>query len=84
MSQPVSRLTFFIAGMAVVLIGMGLAACGHTNEAARLQETTRKLIEANGFAEYFDPITGGPAGGMDFTWTAAIWLGWVSPRAGRH
>ncbi|MBT8418583.1 MAG: hypothetical protein KJO42_14190 [Silicimonas sp.] len=71
-------------GIMNTLIGMGLEACGHKAEAARLRETTRKLIEDHGFAEYFDPLTGDPAGGMNFTWTAAIWLGWVSPGAGRH
>jgi hypothetical protein len=65
------------------LAGLGLADCGHSREALRLRETTRRLIETNGFAEYFDPITGAPAGGQNFTWTAAIWLGWASPGAGR-
>lgn len=68
-------------GIMNTLIGIGLGDCGHAAEARRLRETTRKLIEANGFAEYFDPMTGGPAGGHNFTWTAAIWLGWASPSA---
>ena len=70
-------------GMMNSLAGIGLAECGHGDAAERLRETTRRLIEVNGFAEYFDPITGAPAGGHDFTWTAAIWLGWASPSAGR-
>lgn len=68
-------------GMMNTLIGIGLADCGHDAEAERVRDLTRRLIEMNGFAEYFDPITGDPAGGRDFTWTAAIWLGWASPSA---
>ena len=30
----------------------------------------------------FDPMTGEPAGGGTFTWTAAVWLAWASPTAG--
>ena len=41
------------------------------------------LIEASGFSEYFDPLTGEGAGGADFSWTAAIYLLWsnVGPSA---
>ena len=42
--------------------------------AARVRDDTRHLIEAAGFAEYFDPLTGHGAGGGDFSWTAAIYL----------
>ncbi|MDJ1015427.1 MAG: hypothetical protein QNJ35_02865 [Paracoccaceae bacterium] len=70
-------------GMINSLIGIGLEDCGHIDAANRLCETTRGLIEKSGFAEYFDPIDGSPAGGSRFTWTAAIWLGWASPNARR-
>ncbi len=46
-------------------------------EAARLLKATRAMIKKGGFAEYFDPYTGGPKGGMHFTWTAAVWLFWA-------
>ncbi len=71
-------------GIMNTMIGIGLEDCGHIEEAERLRATTRRLIEENGFAEYFDPMTGAPAGGSRFTWTAAIWLGWLSPRDGRE
>ena len=69
-------------GMMNTMIGIGLADCGHKDASETLRATTRKLIEESGFAEYFDPTTGAPAGGKHFTWTAAIWLGWLSPSAG--
>ena len=34
----------------------------------------RYLIEENGMAEYFDPLAGKGLGGMNFSWTAAIYL----------
>ena len=48
-----------------------------------LTDNTRALISKNGFAEYFDPTNGAPAGGRDFTWTAAVWLAWASPNTGK-
>ncbi|MEL7131466.1 MAG: hypothetical protein AAGK77_03535, partial [Pseudomonadota bacterium] len=44
-----------------------------------LRENTAYLIAEHGFAEYFDPRDGAPAGGGTFTWTAAVWLAWASP-----
>ncbi len=66
-----------------MLIAVGLDEAGHTNRALALTENTRDLIAGNGFAEYFDPRDGAPAGGRDFTWTAAVWLAWASPTTGR-
>ena len=59
------------------LIGRGLADCGHNEEAERLRHATKALIRDHGFSEYFDPVSGVPAGGKAFTWTAAVWLGWA-------
>ncbi|MEM9796350.1 MAG: hypothetical protein AAF919_07665 [Pseudomonadota bacterium] len=59
------------------LVGIGLEEQGLTDQAARLRADTRALIEAGGFAEYYHPQTGQPAGGGTFTWTAAVWLGWA-------
>ncbi|MEM9317939.1 MAG: hypothetical protein AAGA70_02915 [Pseudomonadota bacterium] len=61
------------------LIGLGLEKMGHNARADRLRRSTREMIAQQGFAEYFDPIQGRPAGGGTFTWTAAIWLSWASP-----
>ena len=63
------------------LIGIGLAEMGQAGRAEALRRTTRDLIARGGFAEYFDPRDGSPAGGGDFTWTAAVWLAWASDSA---
>jgi len=65
------------------IIAMGLAEQGLRDQAETIRSRTAQLIAEHGFSEYFDPITGDPAGGKAFTWTAAIWLGWASPSAGR-
>jgi hypothetical protein len=64
------------------MAGNGLAEAGLTAEAARIRTDTARLIAGNGFAEYFDPMDGTPAGGGTFTWTAAVWLSWASPTLG--
>lgn len=69
-------------GMINAMIARGLSEMGHKAQARELRARTAKLIANHGFAEYFDPITGEPAGGGTFTWTAAIWLTWASPSAG--
>nr|WP_299045236.1 hypothetical protein [uncultured Tateyamaria sp.] len=48
-------------------------------QGAALRSNTADLIAEHGFAEYFDPRDGAPAGGSTFTWTAAVWLAWASP-----
>ncbi|MEM7724417.1 MAG: hypothetical protein AAF376_18900 [Pseudomonadota bacterium] len=60
----------------------GIAEAGMVEEAARIRADTARLIVERGFAEYFDPLDGTPAGGGTFTWTAAVWLAWASPSAG--
>lgn len=64
------------------LIARGLLDMGHVEEAEALRSKTASLMAQHGFAEYFDPLTGAPAGGGTFTWTAAVWLAWASPSAG--
>lgn len=64
------------------MAGRGLAEAGHAALAERVRTDTARLIIERGFAEYFDPIDGTPAGGGTFTWTAAVWLAWASPSAG--
>lgn len=63
------------------LIALGLSEAGHGDRAEALRRNTQEMILKNGFAEYFDPRDGSPAGGRDFTWTAAIWLDWAAPSA---
>ncbi|TLP55527.1 hypothetical protein FEE96_22695 [Parasedimentitalea maritima] len=60
-----------------MLIGLGLEQQGHHAEATELARKTGALISEHGFAEYFDPLSGSPAGGKSFTWTAAVWLAWA-------
>lgn len=63
------------------LVGIGLADVGETEWANRVRVSTREMIEAGGFAEYFDPLSGRGCGGDSFSWTAAIWLAWASKDA---
>ena len=58
-----------------------LRDAGHDGRATALCDTTRSMISTGGFAEYFDPRDASPAGGRDFTWTAATWLAWATPTA---
>ncbi|MEO1702601.1 MAG: hypothetical protein AAFR71_11165 [Pseudomonadota bacterium] len=64
------------------MIGIGLAEFGMVERADTLRRATRDMIANHGFAEYFDPLNGDPAGGQSFTWTAAIWLAWASKARG--
>lgn len=54
------------------MISDGLKREGHHETAARIVSDSVKLIEKGDFAEYFDPMTGDPCGGLHFTWTAAM------------
>lgn len=66
-------------GIVNTLIGIGLHDMGHEPQAENLRQDTANAITKSGFAEYFNPVDGSPAGGDNFTWTAAIWLAWASP-----
>ncbi len=59
------------------MIAKGLESYGDDKRAARIAADTAKLIESNGFYEYFDPLDGTGLGGNAFTWTAAMWLHWA-------
>jgi len=59
------------------MIGLGLAEAGQDAMAERVRRDTRDLIQTSGFYEAFDPTSGAPTGGDDFSWTAAIWLCWA-------
>ncbi|HUD81629.1 MAG TPA: trehalase family glycosidase [Patescibacteria group bacterium] len=54
------------------LIIDGLRRYGFNKHANALQESTLELIEKYGFYEYFNPLTGEPAGVDNFSWTAAL------------
>ncbi len=63
-----------------MLISKGMNEMG-IKQGEQIRQSTVDLITEQGFAEYYDPCDGTPAGGHTFTWTAAIWLGWASPSA---
>ncbi|QFT74507.1 amylo-alpha-1,6-glucosidase [Ruegeria sp. THAF33] len=54
------------------MIAEGLIQSGQEAMAQRILAGSLRLIEKSGFAEYYDPISGEPCGGGDFTWTAAM------------
>ncbi|MFD1798115.1 amylo-alpha-1,6-glucosidase [Paracoccus aurantiacus] len=54
------------------MIADGLARAGQAEAARRIREASLDLIDAGGFAEYYDPLDGTPCGGGSFTWTAAM------------
>ncbi|HEY3956605.1 MAG TPA: trehalase family glycosidase [Streptosporangiaceae bacterium] len=54
------------------LIIDGLRRYGFTAEAETLRARTLQLVSRSGFYEYYNPLTGDPAGVGDFSWTAAL------------
>jgi hypothetical protein len=50
----------------------GLRRYGYREEAEALTRKTLRLVSRCGFYEYYDPMTGSPAGAKDFSWTAAL------------
>lgn len=54
------------------LIIQGLRQYGFTDHAEALRETTLEMVERSGFYEYFNPVSGAPAGIPNFSWTAAL------------
>lgn len=54
------------------LIIQGLKRYGFNEHAAALTESTIDMVTRAGFAEYFSPIDGSPAGADNFSWTAAL------------
>lgn len=59
------------------MLGDGLARHGCGELARRLRADTRRLIQRNGFCEYYDPLSGEGLGGDTFSWTAAAGLAWA-------
>lgn len=65
------------------MIADGLNRNGHGDQAERVRQDTRALIEAAGFYESFNPLDGQGCGGRAFSWTASMWLAWSSPTGRR-
>ncbi|HSX44823.1 MAG TPA: trehalase family glycosidase [Candidatus Saccharimonadales bacterium] len=54
------------------LIIDGLKRYGFDEHAEALIETSLEMVNQAGFFEYFNPLTGDPAGAHNFSWTAAL------------
>ncbi|MBA3758058.1 glycoside hydrolase [Candidatus Saccharibacteria bacterium] len=54
------------------LIIDGLKRYGFDEHATALTESTLEMVRSGGFAEYFSPLDGSPAGADNFSWTAAL------------
>lgn len=54
------------------LIIDGLKRLGFKDHAAALIDSTLELVQNAGICEYFNPLTGEPAGTHNFSWTAAL------------
>jgi len=61
------------------LLWKGFVESGQTYLASRVQSDLAAAIGKSGFWECFDPIAGTGCVGSDFSWTAALWLAWLSP-----
>ncbi|HZD36057.1 MAG TPA: hypothetical protein VE130_12705 [Nitrososphaeraceae archaeon] len=51
---------------------LGLLRYGYNERAEQIRQGVFKLVQNQGFREYFDPITGRGLGGKNFSWTAAL------------
>ena len=56
------------------LLALGLERNGEPDFAAFLRDSVSTALAAQGFVEYFDPLTGEGLGGQGFSWSAAAWL----------
>ena len=61
------------------IISTGLQEQGYSTLADSIRQDMASLIKKSGFYECFNPETGAGCIGVDFSWTAAIWLVWASP-----
>ncbi len=50
----------------------GLKRYGYVKEACKITDITIQMTKNNGFYEYYNPLTGEPAGVSNFSWTAAL------------
>jgi glycogen debranching enzyme len=51
---------------------LGLLRYGYTERAEQIRQGVFKLVQNQGFREYFEPTTGRGLGGKNFSWTAAL------------
>jgi hypothetical protein len=62
------------------MISIGLKEHGFDRMADNIRNDYAALIEQSGFFECFNSVTGEGCIGKQFSWTAALWLAWISPR----
>ena len=60
------------------MIADGFAAYRHHASAEIIRAGSRELAQRHGLREYYDPRDGKGLGGKDFSWSAAVWLSWLS------
>ncbi len=60
-----------------MLIAKGFEGGPDDALAGQIQQSSRELLQRQGFHEYFDPLTGDGLGGAHFSWTAATYLFWL-------
>jgi glucosylglycerate hydrolase len=60
------------------LLWQSLSQLGQTARAEDIRRDSLGQIAVGDFAEYFDPITGGPLGSPQQSWTAAVTLDWCA------
>ena len=63
------------------LIIQGLRRYGYNDHADVLTESTLEMVGRHGAYEYFDPLTGEPAGAANFSWTAALTIDLLKSKA---
>jgi hypothetical protein len=63
------------------LIIDGLSRYGFYDHAKALIDSSLELVGQSGFNEYFNPITGDPAGARDFSWTAALTIDFLKQKS---
>jgi hypothetical protein len=63
------------------LIIDGLKRYGYHEHAGLLTDLSLELVAQNGSYEYFNPLTGEPAGASNFSWTAALTIDLLETRS---
>jgi glycogen debranching enzyme len=58
------------------MIALGCARAGRRDLHDEIHTRTLRMIEAQGFHEYYDPHSGDGLGGKAFSWAAASMLAW--------
>jgi neutral trehalase len=59
------------------MIAEGCAQQGRVDLHDRIRERTIEMVNAHGFCEYYQPMTGAGLGGNAFSWTSAVALFWL-------